>query len=73
MSTHEPVTIYVPRDSTALALGANEVAAAIAAEGLNSLDFAAVDVDQILPQVGPMPCAAYAHHRQLDISGEVSR
>ena len=32
MSTHEPVTIYVPRDSTALALGANEVAAAIAAE-----------------------------------------
>ncbi len=32
MSTNEPVTIYVPRDSTALALGANEVAAAIAAE-----------------------------------------
>ncbi|WP_343743136.1 NADH-quinone oxidoreductase subunit NuoF [Herbaspirillum huttiense] len=32
MSTHETVTIYVPRDSTALALGANEVAAAIAAE-----------------------------------------
>ncbi|BEV14585.1 NADH-quinone oxidoreductase subunit NuoF [Herbaspirillum sp. DW155] len=32
MSTQDAVTIYVPRDSTALALGANEVAAAITAE-----------------------------------------
>ncbi|MET3434439.1 formate dehydrogenase iron-sulfur subunit [Herbaspirillum seropedicae] len=32
MSANDTVTVYVPRDSTALALGANEVAAAITAE-----------------------------------------
>lgn len=32
MSTNDTVTVYVPRDSTALALGANDVAAAITAE-----------------------------------------
>ncbi len=32
MSAVDTITVYVPRDSTALALGANEVAAAIAAE-----------------------------------------
>ncbi|QDD67082.1 NADH-quinone oxidoreductase subunit NuoF [Herbaspirillum seropedicae] len=32
MSTNDTVIVYVPRDSTALALGANEVAAAITAE-----------------------------------------
>jgi len=32
MSAVMPVTVYVPRDSAALALGADEVAAAIASE-----------------------------------------
>jgi len=32
MSANDTVTVYVPRDSTALALGANDVAAAITAE-----------------------------------------
>src|ERR1700709_2345 len=32
MSTMNPITIYVPRDSGALALGADETAAAIVAE-----------------------------------------